>query len=98
MGAIVIDKNKEVDVEGIVTDGIKGIYEIGFGGLFYAAANTWAKSMNPVVGFCLKLGTSLAGVAYGKVLYNFVDETFDLEEKVHKVFDKEIGDDEDEKS
>lgn len=78
---------RDVKVADLLKDGVKTSYEIGFGTLF---AKIWSQSISslissPVLRLGLKAMTGLAGAAYGKVLYDFVDDAFDIEEKIDKV-------------
>ena len=77
---------RDVKVADLLKDGVKTSYEIGFGVLFEKAMDQSILLVSsPVLRLGLKLMTGLAGAAYGKLLYDFVDETFDFEEKIDKV-------------
>lgn len=77
---------KEVKPEELVKDGMKAVYEIGFGGIVYGCMGAVVASCHPVVRLCAKLGAAALGAAYGKVLYGFVDKTFDIEDKIDGLF------------
>ena len=77
---------KEIKPEELVKDGVKAVYEIGFGGIVYGCMSAVVASCHPVVRLCAKLGSVALGAAYGKVLYDFVDQTFDIEDKIDGLF------------
>lgn len=85
---------KEIKPEELVKDGMKAVYEVGFGGIVYGCMSAAVATCHPVIRLCAKLGSAALGAAYGKVLYDFVDQTFNVEDKIDELFrieDKEAA-------